>query len=51
MKSATPSFCISILLGGIMCLISTYFASLHTNDDQCAANAWLLTAGFTLMFA
>jgi hypothetical protein len=39
-----------MLTGGIMCLISTFTASLHTNDEQCAANAWLLTTGFTLMF-
>jgi len=50
-KAASPLFCMAIILGAVLMLTSNYFDTLTTNDAHCAARAWLLSLGFTLMFA
>jgi hypothetical protein len=50
-RAATPSFCLVIILGGVLMLISNYFNTLVVNDSHCAASVWFLTLGFTTVFA
>lgn len=50
-KAASPLFCMFIAVGAIMMLCSNFFHTLVTNDAHCAAQVWLLTIGFTIMFA
>lgn len=50
-RAATPSFCLLIIFGGIMMLISNYFATLVVDDAHCAASTWFLTLGFTTVFS
>lgn len=48
-KSSAPAFCCLTLLGGMICISSNYAHSFHAVAAACAANAWMLTTGFTLM--
>lgn len=50
-RAATPSFCLLIILGGIMMLISNYFSTLVVNGSHCSAYVWFLTIGFTIIFS
>lgn len=50
-KSSAPAFCCLTLLGGMLCISSNYAHSFHAVAAACAANAWMLTTGFTLMVA
>jgi len=50
-RAATASFSMVIILGGILMLISNYFATSHVNDTHCAASVWLLTIGWTMLYA
>lgn len=50
-RATTASFSGLIASGSVLMLISNFFNSMHTNDAHCAAQAWTLTLGFTLMFS
>ena len=49
-RAATPSFCLVIIFGGIMMLISNYFNTLVVNNAHCAVSTWFLTLGFQIVF-
>ena len=49
--AATPSFCLLINIGALLMLTSNYFHTTVASDPHCAAQIWLLTMGFTLLFA
>jgi hypothetical protein len=50
-RAATPSFSVIVIVGGVLMLCSSFFNTLVVNDVHCAAQVWLLTIGFTLLFA
>jgi hypothetical protein len=50
-RAATPSFCALTILGAILMLMSNYFHTLVASDSHCAAQVWLLSLGFTLLFS
>ena len=50
-RAATPSCCLAIIAGAILMLTSNFFATLRVNDQHCAASVWMLTTGFTCVFA
>lgn len=49
-RAATPSFCLVIILGGVIMMTSNYFNTLVVNDAHCAAQVWLLTIGFSTIY-
>jgi hypothetical protein len=48
-KSSSPLFAALVLLGGLVCISSNFGNSFFALEEGCAANAWLLTLGFTMM--
>jgi hypothetical protein len=50
-RATTVSFSLVVILGGILMLTSSYFATLMVNDAHCAAQVWLLTLGWTAMYS
>jgi hypothetical protein len=51
MKAAAPPFLFLMLIGGLTCLSSNFAFSFRAEAAGCAAGPWLLTIGFTCMFA
>ena len=49
-KAATPIFCLLVASGGLLMLLSVYNTSLYVTSGMCAAQYWLLSIGFSLMF-
>ena len=49
-KAATPNFCLLVASGGLLMLLSVYNTALYVTSPMCAAQYWLLTLGFSLMF-
>ena len=50
-RAATPSFCILTCLGALLMLCSNFFHTTVETSTDCAAQVWLLTMGFTLLFS
>lgn len=50
-RAATPSFCALTVLGAMLMLLSNFVATLVATDAHCAAQVWLLSVGFTLLFS
>jgi len=49
-RAATPSFCVVSICGAACMLASNFFATYVVTAARCAAQVWLLTLGFTLLF-
>ena len=50
-RSATLSFCLLTILGAVLMLLSNYFHTSVESDSHCAAQVWLLSFGFSLLFS
>lgn len=50
-RAATPSFCVLTIAGSVLMLLSNFFHTLVEDDHDCAAQVWLITTGFTILFA